>query len=169
MTADMIDLIEPDKPAAASITPPHILAEAAADQPTAPGAAAAPAAAAPMVADPGAEAADLVEFAFSLFRPLYPSLVPIYAPDVRKRLAAALAPLMAKYHWTMAGFGPEVMFGLAVVPLIQPTIAAIRADRQAAAPAANQVQAAAAVAAETTEKKLDQAFPGLNADAQKKR
>lgn len=116
----------------AAITPAHILAEAAADLPPAPGAdpAAAPAAAPPAV-DPHAEAVDLVEFAGSLFFPVYPSLVPVYPPDVRKRIAAALAPLMVKYGWSMSGFGPEVIFGLTIVPLIAPTVQAIRADRQA--------------------------------------
>lgn len=167
----MIELAEPDKPAA-SITPAHILAEAAADVPAAPGAPAAAAPAAPAAAlDPHAEAVDLIEFANALLLPLYPSLKAVYTAEVRARLATVSAPLMAKYGMTLGGMGPEVGFLLAVVPLIQPTIAAIRADRGAAGHVATvlPVAAAAAVVEEPAGAKLTEQFPGLTADGKKKK
>lgn len=168
----MIDLIEPDKPAAASITPAHILAEAAADTPAAPGAPAAAAPAAPAaVVDPHAEAVDLIEFANALILPLYPSLKTVYTAEVRARLAAVSAPLLAKYGLSLGKLGPEIGFLLAVVPLIQPTIAAIRADRAAAAgaPAAPAVPAAAGAVEEPGAVKLTERFPGLADDGKKKK
>lgn len=165
----MIELIEADKPAA-SITPPHILAEAAADTPAAPGAPAAAAPAAPAaVVDPHAEAVDLIEFANALLLPLYPSLAGVYTADVRARLAAVSAPLMAKYGMNLGRMGPEIGFLLAVVPLIQPTIAAIRADRAAAAgqPAGSTLPVDP-LAKPNLESGLTEKFPGL-ADEKKKK
>jgi len=165
----MFDVAEADKPAA-SITPAHILADAAADAPAVPGAAAAPAAAAPVAVDPHAEAVDLIEFANALLLPLYPSLAGVYTADVRARLAAVSAPLMAKYGMSLGRMGPEIGFLLAVVPLIQPTIAAIRADRAAAAGApAAPVIVKTEVAQDAGTAKLTEKFPGLDADAKKKK
>lgn len=170
----MIELLEADKPAAAAapvIVSPHILAAAMADKPATPGADPAPAAAEPAAAvDPLAEAVGLVEFFHALIIPLYPSLDGVYTPAVRGRLAAVSAPLMAKYGVNLGKLGPEVTFLLTVVPLIQPTIAAIRADRGAAAgtPTAPVVPAAAAAVEEPGAVKLTDRFPGLNDDKKTK-
>lgn len=91
---------------------------------------------APAPVDYNAEARDLVEFLHSLFVPLYPSLATVYTPDVRARIAATAGPLMQKYDFTLGRFGPELAFGIVVVPLIAPTMQAIKHDREQLAKAA---------------------------------
>jgi hypothetical protein len=85
---------------------------------------------APAPVDYNAEARDLVEFLHSLFVPLYPSLATVYSPAVRARIAATAGPLMQKYDFTLGRFGPELAFGIVVVPLIAPTMQAIKHDRE---------------------------------------
>ena len=158
---------------------PDILAAAAADAATASEGATAPAAAAlpgaPAVAAPvdhKAEALDLLRFATGLLFPLYPSLEKVYTPAVVAKLADASGPLLAKYGLSMESmlgrFGPEIGFAIVAVPLIKPTVEAIRADRvpPAAAAAApvkpadpQPIEPAAPVKAP-----LESKFPGLNAD-----
>jgi len=158
-----IDLLEADKPAAAapaSLTPAHILAEAAADVPAAPGAPVLPGIV-PLVPalNHAADANDLVEFAGDLFFPIYPQLAGVYTPDHRRRIADRLAPVMKKYNVDLGALGPEIMLAVALVPLIVPTVAAIRAGRAAdnapaKAGAPDPVDPGAAV--------LSEKFPGLN-------
>lgn len=126
----------------APIVPADIAAAAAADasappvaqgeggRPWSPGAPAiGPAAPGP---DYTAEARDLVNTAIALLTPVYPSLAPIYTADVCERIAAAGAPLMEKYKLTLGALGPEIMFALTVIPLIAPTVQAVRHDREQA-------------------------------------
>lgn len=164
---------------------PALLAAAAADTATAEnaaqsGAAAPAASAAPQpVKDPKAEAADLLQFAGGLLFPLYPSLAKVYTPEVIDRLATASAPLLTKYGVNLEAvfgrFGPEIGFAIVAVPLIAPTVAAIRADRKqleaaAVAPAAPAPAAQPAPEpmplrpAAPVKTSLDQKFPGLNAE-----
>jgi hypothetical protein len=85
-----------------------------------------------------------------LILPLYPSLAPIYTPDVRARIAATWAPVAQKYNLTLGALGPELVFAATVLPLIAPTVQAIRTDRaaaQKAKPAADAPADAAAPAA----------------------
>jgi len=135
---------------AAPIVGADLLAAAAADLAAADNAAAAAAGVvstepATPAATAGDDAKDLIEFAFSLFEPIYPSLAKVYKPETRARLAASAAPLLTKYNVNLGKLGPEIMFAVNVVPLIAPTIQAIRADRAAVAaetPAAAVVPAA---------------------------
>lgn len=87
------------------------------------------------VVDYNAEAHGMIEFAAELFFPLSPSLEKVYTPEKRARLSGALGPLMQKYNLTMGGifdrWAVEVQFLIVTVPLIAPTVQAIRADRQA--------------------------------------
>lgn len=161
---------------------PDLIAAAAADaasvdMPAAAAVPGAPAAAAPV--DHKAEALDLLQFATGLLFPLYPSLEKVYTPAVITKLADASGPLLAKYGLSMEAlfgrFGPEIGFAIVAVPLIAPTVAAIRADR-AERKAAAAAQAAPAPAAQPAPEpmplrpaapvkpSLDQKFPGLNAE-----
>lgn len=87
--------------------------------------------------DPSKEARELIEFAAGLFFPLSPSLATVYTDEVRERLAEKGAPVLKKYGLNLSAlFGrwdAEIGFAIVAVPLIAPTIEAIRADRQAAA------------------------------------
>lgn len=166
----MFDVVEPDQRPAA-ITPAHILAEAAADTGAAAAAqpGAAPIAAQP-AADPAKEAAELIEFARSLLLPLYPRLEAVYTPEVCGRLGAAAGPLMAKYGLTLGGlfdrWAPEIGFAIVALPLVRPTIEAIRADRGQAdgkPPAAADVPHPVDVAPPAPGVDLSERFPGLNA------
>lgn len=126
--------------AAAAIVDAGIIQEAAADitravdgvsaQLGAPGAVSQPA-----PVDYLAEAKNLIEFAHGLYVPLFPSLEKVYTPDVRARIAAAAAPVMQKYSFDLGAFfgrfGPEIGLVMVVVPLVPPTITAVRADRAA--------------------------------------
>jgi hypothetical protein len=93
----------------------------------------APIEAPPAPVDRAAEATDLVEFCSTLLFPLWPRLEQVYLPAVRARLAGAAVPLMAKYDFSLADFFkawmPEIGFAMVAVPLVTPTLQAIRADR----------------------------------------
>lgn len=158
----------------ATITPAHILAEAAADVAATAGAAQPgadqPAAQQP-VADPAKEAADLIQFARSLLLPLYPRLESVYTPDVCARLGAAAGPLLAKYGLTLGGifdrWAPEIGFCIVALPLVRPTIEAMRPEPEPEPkPAgATAAQPSAAVTAEAVKPAADSPmaqFPGLN-------
>ena len=153
---------------AAGLVPPDLLAAAAADaaasNPETPAAPDAPPAAA---ADPAAESKTLIEFAYGLFSPVYPSLAKVYTPETRANLAAAAAPVLAKYGFSMGKLGPEVMLALAIVPLIAPTIQAIRADRAAAAPEKPAAAVVPVPPADATPPAVNplQSFPGINAES----
>jgi hypothetical protein len=121
---------------AASIVPAHVRAAALADMGPAPGqpadTSAASIAQAPAVSiDYAGEARDLIEFAGTLFIPIYPTLGTIYTPEARSRIAAAAAPLMQKYGMTLTVLGPELAFLITIVPFIVPTMKAIKHDRKA--------------------------------------
>lgn len=166
----MFDVIEadPQNPAPAGFAPAHLLAEAAGDQPAAPGAAPAAAAApAAPAGDPAREAAELIEFARSLLLPMYPQLATVYTPEVCKRLGEAGAPVLAKYGLTLGGlfdrWAPEIGFAIVALPLVRPTIDAMRADNgKAAEPAAAAVPAPVEVKPAADASPIDR-FPGLNA------
>lgn len=162
---------------------PDILAAAAADaaQGTPAAQPGADPAAAPPVApkDHKAEAADLLKFASGLLFPLYPSLAKVYTPEIIDRLSCAAGPLLEKYGVNLESmfgrWGPEIGFAIVAVPLIAPTVEAIRADRAALKAAAEPPKAEAAdqvkpadpqplAPQKPVKQPLDQKFPGLNAD-----
>lgn len=113
------------------------LEASAAPTPPAPGAPGAPA-----PVDYQAECSMLVSFAFDTLAPFYPATCAAWSAEKRAALVAACVPLATKYGFTLGGlfdrWGPEVGLALVVVPMIGPTMAGLRADRQAAqaAPAA---------------------------------
>lgn len=166
-----------DNAAPAAMVDPALIAAAAADraessQPAAVPGQPAAAPAAPAAADYDAESRDLVAFAWALFDPLYPSLRPIYTAEVRATIAARLAPIARKYGWTLEFFGPEIMLGVTLAPLIVPTARAIKADNAAARAAKAAPVKAAAAAVEVPPPPaapLDQAFPGLSGDGEPKK
>jgi hypothetical protein len=174
----MIDGLEKPKAApAASIVGADILAAAANDAanvPAAPSNEAAPAApgAAPgRVIDYAAELRDLGKFAAALMFPICPSLRAVYTAEVCASLHSVGVPLLQKYQIDLSLFGPELAFAIVALPLVAPTIIAIKHDR---ANGKNENKAneekpqtapagAAAVAAEEVKAKPDlDRFPGLN-------
>ncbi len=98
-----------------------------------------PAAQPPAPVDHTQEARELIDFAHAALVPLYPSLEKVYTDDVRQRIAVAGGRLLKKYGVDMAAlfgeWGEEIGFALVTLPLIVPTVQAIRADREAAAKA----------------------------------
>lgn len=174
-------ILDADGKPAAPIVDAAILAQARADteNPTsattgdAGAGTAAPAAGAPgRVIDYDAEAREVMEFAAALFFPLRPGLEKIYTPEVRERVAAAGAPLLRKYNIDLSLLGPELTFAVVIIPLIAPTVAAIRAnDRspkvknekaaEAKTPAETTTAAGGAVGAEVTPENPLNRFPGL--------
>jgi hypothetical protein len=106
---------------------------AAADPPPAESASSSPASSSP-AADFGKEAALLVTFLCETVSAdgMYPSLRTIYTAETQSKIAAALAAVMAKYNldfaqW-LARWHPEISLALVTVPLIVPTIEAVRRD-----------------------------------------
>lgn len=79
-----------------------------------------------------AEAKGLIDFAVTLFVPLFPSLDAVYTEQARGNLANVSAPLMEKYGWSMGSifekWGAEINFAMIAVPLAIQTNKAIRAD-----------------------------------------
>lgn len=122
--------------AIAAIEPaaPNTSPEPRDDNPTASGAAIAPAAA--VAIDYHAQAVDLIEFAYALTSPWWPALENVYPPAVRKRLAAVTGPLMRKYGFNLDDFGPELGFAIVALPLIGPTVQAIKAGGPSSPPPA---------------------------------
>jgi hypothetical protein len=115
------------------IVPADIRAEAHADNPDPAPAGASSSSSAPSIEPPidyAAEAKDLVEFAYAMVQPLYPSLDQVYTAEARSRISSAAAPLMAKYSFNLGRLGPELAFAVTVLPLVAPTMQAIRHDRQ---------------------------------------
>jgi hypothetical protein len=74
--------------------------------------------------------------------PAWPTVAPIYGPDVRARLAHSIGRLMEKYQFSLADlfakWEPEIRFAMVALPLVPPTVAAIRAQRAADRAAASQ-------------------------------
>lgn len=105
-----------------------------------------PAGAQPAGIDYGGEARALLDFVVSGVAPVYPSIAPIYPDEVRARLAVSLGALMAKYGLTLGDifkqWAPEIQFAMVALPLVAPTVAAIRADRAAARKAREEAEAA---------------------------
>jgi hypothetical protein len=105
----------------------------------------------PAGADYQGDAKILVQFVFDGVTPVYPTLTPIYTPEVRARLADSIGRLMQKYQFDLATlfarWEPEIRFVMVAMPLIVPTANAIReqraADRAAAAAAAAATKPAA--------------------------
>ena len=105
-------------------------AEAAAADSQVPGAP--PAAPAPPM-DWNQESAHLVKFLCATIVPLWPRLGAVYTPQVQDSIAAAAAPLMEKYDFSLADlfgrYGAEIGFAMVALPLVVPTVDAIKADR----------------------------------------
>lgn len=82
-----------------------------------------------------AEAKGLIDFAVTLFVPLFPSLESVYTEPARVNLANVSAPLMEKYGWSMGSifekWGAEINFAMIAVPLAIQTNKAITADMAA--------------------------------------
>lgn len=87
----------------------------------------------PAPVDHTQEARDLVEFAYTSLEPLYPSLAKVYTEEARQRIAVAGGRLLRKYNVDMAAifgqWGDEIAFAMVALPLVVPTVQAIRADR----------------------------------------
>lgn len=134
--------------------------------PADPGAAHAAAPAAARVIDYDAEARDLIAFAAALFFPLRPKLAEVYTPEVQERIAEAGAPLLRKYKIDLSMLGPELTFAIVVIPLIAPTIAALKVTHEKTQEKTDSKNAAGIVGAEVnaTESPLDR-FPGIHAGA----
>jgi len=122
LDADLIAAIAAVEPAAPNNPPAGTTRD---DNPTASGAAIAPAAA--VAIDYQAQATDLIEFAYALTAPWWPELEKVYPTAVRKRIASVTAPLMRKYGVNLDDLGPELAFAIVVLPLIGPTVQAIKA------------------------------------------
>lgn len=92
-----------------------------------------PAAQPPAEVDHTAEARDLLDFAYESLVPLYPSLAKVYTDDARQRIAIAGGRLLRKYGVDMATlfgqWGDEIAFAMVTLPLVVPTVQAIREDR----------------------------------------
>lgn len=79
------------------------------------------------------EAKQLVTFAADLATGFWPSLAEVYTLERRTAITAALVPVLAKYDFTLARvferWGPEINLAFVALPLVTPTLAAIRADQ----------------------------------------
>lgn len=100
------------------------------------------------------EARELIDFAHASLTPLYPSLDRVYTPEVRQRIAVAGGRVLQKYGVSMADlfaqWAPEISFVIVVVPLVYPTVQAIRHDRAAASAPAKAAEDARATAQAAT-------------------
>lgn len=89
------------------------------------------------VPTPAQEAEGLVVFIVGILKPLYPSLDGIYTPDVCAKLGAAIAPVMAKYNFSVGAWFDKWKeeFNLVIVagPILMQTLAAIKAENEARA------------------------------------
>ncbi|MBZ0105536.1 MAG: hypothetical protein K8H84_07875 [Sulfuricella denitrificans] len=90
------------------------------------------------------EAKGLIDFALSLFVPIFPSLDAIYTEQARMNLANASGPLMEKYDFSLGSlferWGPEINFAMVAFPLSAQTYKAVKADIEAAKPKHEQSQ-----------------------------
>lgn len=123
----------------APIVPADVLAEATADVAPAPTSPVATAAQSAAPIDYQAEARELIEFAHALCVPVWPSLDRVYPEKTRERIIAAAVPLMEKYKFTLGKIGPELTFAIVTVPLVIPTVQAIRHDNKKAKEAAAEL------------------------------
>jgi hypothetical protein len=102
---------------------------------------------APGAPDFAVEARGCVDLFCSIMFPLYPSLEAVYTPEARARVVAALAPVLAKHQFTLAAlfgkWGPEINLAFVALPLVNPSIDAIKADRAARAAERAKEKAAA--------------------------
>lgn len=87
----------------------------------------------PEPVDPVADAREIIDFACVSLFPLYPSLEKVYTEPVRDRIARALARVLVKYGVSLAdifgAWSEEIALAMVTLPLIVPTVQAIRADR----------------------------------------
>lgn len=163
-----------DTAGAGPIIPATLTDQARADnaQPAAPGAA--PAAPVNWTGD----ARELLDLALVLLVPLSPSLATVYPDAVRARLAEHVGQVFKKYDVDIVAlFGkwaPEFGLAMAALPLVAPTVAAIRTDRAARAatdgakPAEQPAGAAPVQAAEKPAGAPDlDRFPGAASAAEK--
>lgn len=101
-----------------------------------------PAAQPPEPVDHTADAREIIDFACDSLFPLYPSLEKVYTEPVRQRIAVSGGRLLRKYGVSLAdlfgAYGEEIAFAMAVLPVVVPTVQAIRADRAKAEAAAKQ-------------------------------
>ena len=80
------------------------------------------------------ESRQLVAFLCTSIVPLWPSLGKVYTPETQTSIAAALAPVLQKYNFDLGRlfgrFGPEIGFAMVALPLVIPTLEAIKHDRK---------------------------------------
>ena len=80
-----------------------------------------------------AEARGLVDMALEIVTPFFPSLGNVYTDEVRTKVSAVAGRLFQKYNVTtpeiLEKWLPEIQAAVVLVPLVRPTIEAIRADR----------------------------------------
>lgn len=102
----------------------------------------------PAPVDYQGDARELVNFIYHGVTPAWPTLAPIYTPEVRERLAGSIGRVMAKYQLSLADifkqWAPEISFAMVALPLVPPTVAAIREQRAADRAAAELAKQAAA-------------------------
>jgi hypothetical protein len=145
-----------EKPAP-PIDPGLAAASDAIDDPASPGGTPGASPAAPL-ADPATvyadEAKQLLDFMCASLFPISPSLEKVYTPEARSKIVAAAGPLLAKYDFSflrwLAKYAPELNFAMATLPLVVPTIDAIKADRAAAKKREAEEKAAKAAAPAST-------------------
>lgn len=87
--------------------------------------------------DYAAESAMLLRALVGIAAPFFPSVAKIWTDDKQRAVAAAAAPVMEKYGFTlgdfMAGWREEITLAVVAGPVILETIDGIKADRAAKA------------------------------------
>lgn len=140
---------DPPPPGAIEAETKALAAELAAPAPGAPGAAAQPGAAPAQPAAPpidwAGDAKVIIDFAMASFTPFFPSLATVYTPEARAQLDPALGNVFKKYDFDLARlfakWEPEIRLSMVVVPLLGPTIVAVRTDWQARKDAREKAEA----------------------------
>ena len=87
-----------------------------------------------VIIDHAGEARALIDFFAESLIPFYPTLAKVYQDDTRARMASALAPLMAKYNFTLDGvlgrWWPEINAAIVCGPVLLQTWREIRNQKQ---------------------------------------
>lgn len=99
----------------------------------------------PAPIDYAADARGLVDITAETLGAFYPSTAAVLTADKRDRIAAAAAPVLEKYGFSLGAFlgrfGPEIGLAFALGQVAIPLAKAIRADRAATATDAPPAQA----------------------------
>lgn len=96
--------------------------------------------------DYGSEASMLLKALVGIAAPFYPSVPRIWTPDKQSAVAAAAAPVMEKYGFTLGDFmgqwGEELTLLIVAGPVVLETVDGIKADRAERKAAAGRAPAA---------------------------